>query len=118
MFEPVLDLPEPAHVVMTQHDALGVGGRTTGVEQVAALAWSLFEHEFDNDPVVDVRAEVQELSPVVDLDAAVLEVGRAAIALELFPILRVDDGVLHTELEKLCLMRKVLLLECVPCVRN
>jgi hypothetical protein len=46
------------------------------------LAWSLLEHEFDDDAVVDVCSELQELSPVVDLDAAILLVVGAATALE------------------------------------
>ena len=32
VLESVLDLPEPAHVVMTEHDAFRVGSCATGVE--------------------------------------------------------------------------------------
>ena len=32
VLESVLDLPEPAHVVMTEHDTFRVGSRATSVE--------------------------------------------------------------------------------------
>lgn len=121
--KPVLDLPEPAHVVVREHDTFGISSGATCVEEIAAHSRRLLDHPLDHDPVVDVLPKLQELGPVVHLDLAlafllILRMLAPSISPELIPELSEDHSYLDPERNQLVLIREVLLFQSMPRVAN
>lgn len=54
--EPVLDLPEPRHVVVRQHRSFVVRSGAARVQQVTARARLLLHHELDDDSIIYILA--------------------------------------------------------------
>ena len=117
--QPVLDLPEPAHIVMRQHHSFGVSRCPTCIQHIAAHARLLLDHPLDHDPVVYVFTQLHELSPVVNLNLLLLLLRvDAALTSEIGAKFTEDDSDLYSNFQVLLLVLKVLLLESFPAVAH
>ena len=118
----VLDFPKPCHIIVREHDSLGICSSTTCIKKVAANAGFLFNHLLNYYSVVDVFTQLQKLSPIVNIYPSLISltflVCSPSFSAEFLPKLRKYDSCSNPKLKQLLLINKILQFKSWPIITH